>query len=202
MRLLILISLIYVFNQNIAQANWVKKSAVKAPSTIYTKQSLCQQVESEVCIDISGKDLRHFKAGFRAIDILQTADCLNSADCQSQIDSSNFGCSPDVATFDDKVNWPLLDFAAESRPSTGFFLWCEKEILVADAAGKIAADAADAASAADQSTRDGAKGPRETSLQACVQDSKNPTLTPDQIKTCIAALVREVLGDKVAVPDL
>lgn len=75
-------------------------------------------------------------------------------------------------------------------------------IVVPDAAGITAADAADAQKDSDQSARDTAKPLRETALQACVQDSKNPTLTPQQIKDCMAALVREILKDKVAIPDL
>lgn len=192
----------------LAGADWISKSDFNAHEidnnfsiNKYVLQNDCMTLENGICFN-TPLDLRHVKPGFRAIAILQTADCLNSADCQSMIDNGNFACSNEVVTFDDKANWPLLDFVAESRPASGFFLWCEKEILVVDTTGSSAADAADTASAADQLTRDGAQGPRETSLQACVQDSKNPTLTPDQIKSCIAALVREVLGDKVNPVDL
>jgi len=75
-------------------------------------------------------------------------------------------------------------------------------LMVPDVAGQATADTKDAQRLTDAGLRKTAKGTRETSLQQCVQDSKNPTLSPQQIKDCLGALVRQILGNKVAVPDL
>ncbi len=205
MKTLLFICLTLFISSFAFAGEWVPESKIKPPHSIKKLQSVCMTESGELCFDKAGKDMRGFKVGFRAIAVLQTLDCVDGADCQAKLDAlpAEFGC-PDLetASFDDKVNWPTLDFVAESRPATGFFLWCQAKILVTDAAGASAATAADNQTAADKSTRDSARGPRETSLQACVQDSKNPTLTPAQIKDCIAALVRETLGNKVAPADL
>ena len=76
------------------------------------------------------------------------------------------------------------------------------DLIVPDPAGITAADAEDAQKDSDKSARDTARGTREIDLQTCIQDSKNPTLTPQQTKDCIAALVREILKDKVDINDL
>jgi len=74
--------------------------------------------------------------------------------------------------------------------------------LEPDPAGIIAADAEDAQKASDLLTRNNAKTTRKTNLQQCVQDSKNPTLSPSEVKSCLRAIVRELLGSKVGVEDL
>lgn len=139
-------------------------------------------------------DPRRWQIDFAPIDLSKIMNCDDSADCSTKIPNV-FVCTEGVAKFDNKDNWPTV-------PGVGWFLWCETEILVQDAAGIAAADTEDAQISTDKTTRITAKGVREVSLQQCVQDSKNPTLSPQQIKDCLAALVREMLGSKIAIGDL
>jgi len=189
--------------------------------TVYRDKSSCESAESGRpgfggCFSISKKDMRRYKKGFRAIDILKTRDCLNSADCQSQIDNLNFSCPQEVATFDDKANWPGLDFAAESRPATGFFLWCQKAALVIDSAKSAAADAEDAKKAADKVTRANKKAAFDTKLKQCVKvglkgvSDLNPgTATTAQLANrqnkliaCFVSLLKDYAAPRLKPADL
>ena len=139
----------------------------------------------------------------RAVDISSAVDCVDSADCQSKLDNSSFACGNETPTFDDKANWPALDFAAESRPSLGWFLWCQKEILVTDSVGSSAADAADLQKANDQSLRDSKKSARLTSVAACVTAVNNvASLTPTQIKDCLNILIKHNFESAIDPADL
>ena len=204
----ILIIIAMTFTVSSWARNYVPKSKIKAPSVVYMQKSKCEQVEGEKCFSITGKDVRRFQAGFRSIDIEFTRDCNDSADCQFQIDESNFTCDAgagEVPSFDDKANWPALDFASEvpPRPATGWFLWCQKEILVADSAGSSAADAADAAKAADDATRASKQSERLTNKDACVAAvNGGGNLTNVEIKDCINVLVKEVYKSQIAPGDL
>ncbi len=207
MRFILLFLILFCLETFASSFSWLsktdflsRKSGIRS-MTMYRTQLDCELANNEVCID-AGLDIRRVKIGFSTINVLQTLDCLNAADCSSKV-NIDFVCADfSVAKFDDKVNWPTLDFVGAGRPATGFFLWCEKEIQEFDAAGDSAANTEDAQITQDISDRNAARGPREISLQQCVQDSKNPTLTPTQTKDCVRAIVRELLGDKVAIPDL
>ena len=50
----LIILIVFVCTQSFA-GNWVKISDTKAPSTVWVKQAKCESVESETCIDITGK---------------------------------------------------------------------------------------------------------------------------------------------------
>ena len=199
MRLLILASL---FLPSMAFANFVKGSTFQSPSSIYAERERCEAVEGEECYSITGKDVRKLKLGFVTVLAGSTSDCSDGADCQAKITDLEFRCQRGATMFDDKANWPGLDFTVLARPSTGFFLWCQQNALVLDQTLSDEVGAADQKLIDDQLARDGAKGPRELSLQQCVQDSKNPTLSPAQVKDCISALVREILGNKINPADL
>lgn len=203
MKNLILVILIFPFLAFGSNYFPVGKSGAK---TTYTNQQNCKTKESWLfCPEISGKDLRKWKSGFRAIDIDKTLDCTDSVDCiaKSIGQTPQFSCDPNdnSPVYDDKINWPALNFAAKSRPVTGWFLWCQKEILVVDAAGILAANTADGLKADEKTARDLARIVRKINLQTCVQDSKVP-MTPLQSDACIKALVREVLGSRVNQADL
>ena len=205
-------------------ANWVKKSEVKNPVTIWAKKNTCQSQEGEDCVSITGKDLRRWKMGqvddldkpnLRAAeDSPVKVDCNDFLDCRNKAldpnGDSNFDdnvCLIDnsSARWDELANWPGI-----TGVTGPWFIWCEKEdgtyqqkdVLVNDAPGSVAADAEDLDKENERVARIAAKGPREVSLQTCVQDTKNPTLSPAQIKACVGALVRELLGEKVNVGDL
>lgn len=203
----ILVILCMLFT-NAALAGWVKKSAIKNPTTVWAKQAKCQAAEGEKCFSISGKDIRRWKTGYRAIVVADTVDCVDSADCTAKSTPPNatFVCSTDqgeVASFDDKANWPALDFIADSRSDQGWFLWCQKEALVVDAAGSTAADAADAAEATEKTTRATKKTARQTAAGTCVQAvNGRANLTAPEIKACIDALVKQVFEAGIDVSDL
>ena len=74
--------------------------------------------------------------------------------------------------------------------------------LIPDPAGDAQADTEDTARQDEKNTRNTKMAEREVELLDCVQDTKNPTLNPTQTKACIGAIVREILGSKVAVEDL
>lgn len=173
--------------------------------TYYDTKSQCETAEGQKCFSTTGKDMRRWKVGFRSIDIQQTFDCDDSNACQAINDANQFNCdinNEEIPTFDDKANWPGLDFVAEGRPESGWFLWCQKEMLIIDTAGSSQADADDAQKASDDAARVVAKGQRDLDLDQCVADSKSATLTLPQASSCIRGLVRELRGENVPVADL
>ena len=196
--------------------NFVAKSKLKNPTTIWSRKAKCEQVEGERCFSISGKDVRRFKVGFRSIAINLTQDCLDASDCQNSIDTQMFACpSSETPSFDDKANWPTLDFASLSRPANGFFLWCQKEILVSDSAGIVAADADDATKASEKAARSSKKNARDASLKQCIRVAlKVADLSPgnattsqlanrqNKMKGCLAVFMKEVLETRLLVNDL
>lgn len=208
MKIFILILCMFSFSALAQRGNWVAKSKLKLPHDSYRLQSKCESVESDACFNkdlCENFDERRCRVGFRAINVDRTKDCLDAVDCDEKLNET-FSCgeSGEAPAFDDKANWPGLDFSQTTPPrnATGWFLWCEKETLLVDVAGNAAADSDDANAVAEKSARAGAKTIREVSLQQCIQDSKNPTLTPTQTKDCIKAIVRELLGGKVSLVDL
>ena len=185
-------------------ANWIAKSKVKGPHTAYSKKKKCEQVEGEICFNKELKDVRRWKAGFRPINIPSTMDCNDSLDCDSKRTGNDFGCpSGEVVSFDDKANWPGLDFTTDARLNTGWFLWCQREQLVFDSVGDAAATSEDSQKASDEAARDSAKGGRTTRLNDCVQNTKGGGTMPGaQVKQCLKALVREVMQRRVDPADL
>lgn len=222
----LLLSLLFIFSANAGVfGNYVKVSNLKGDSRKHKTKDLCESIEGESCLSINDKDMRRFKLGqeddldspiFRLPNNSPIKlDCSDSNDCRTRamgvFDGETF---PDRVCLGESESTERWDILANHPGVTGitfpWFIWCEKEtgsynqndIIINDAAGETAADAEDAQLVADNSARDTAKPIRITALQDCIQDSKNPTLTPDQIKSCIAAIVREMLGNRVAIPDL
>ncbi len=184
----------------IAKSEFIKRVAQVPNAGLLT----CKDLPSEQCFCLDGKsDYRKWKLGFRAIDITKTQDCNNATDCQDTVDEQGFPCPNEKVTFDDKTNWPALDFAAESRPATGFFLWCEKQIIVVDAAGAAIADAADAQLVIDNATRATKSAERETGAAACVTAvNGGGVLTNPEIQNCLNVLVKEQFEQLIAPGDL
>lgn len=169
-------------------------------SKVYKSKADCEAAEGQKCFKIFGKDLRRVKIGFKKPKADETIDCLNADNCQTLIDDGAISC--DQPAFDDKANWPGLDFG-EFRSATGWFAWCQVEGLVLDAAKNAAADAEDNAKAEKKATRQAKKLERRTLKDACVaavNDGGN--LNQGQIKGCIEVLVKEVFESEIPASDL
>lgn len=163
--------------------------------SFYLKKD-CESKTNEKCFNFSGKDFRRVKKGFRQINNPDILDCADASACGQMIIDNNFMCPKgELAKFDEKVNHPTVD-------GSGWFLWCEKEILVPDSVGSNAADVEDGLRDADKNTRKIKKAERDTLLIDCVRDSNNPTMTPLEVKNCLSALLKEFLGEKVDTIDL
>ena len=179
-----------------------KPEFIKAKAGIPNAGKLtCKDLPDEPCFCYDGKDFRKVKLGLIDNPNSQKYAKKNIVICSDQDSCQGALLALDCTLFAEGtfgvINKDFTEvYCAEPN---GFN---KMEGLVADAAGIDQADNDDIQKATDQTTRDTAKGPRETVLLTCVQDSKNPTLTPDQIKDCIGALVREILGTKVAPADL
>ena len=216
MRLLILLFLVQGMGLGFAFAGtWVPQDVFKTSTRSWSKKSRCELANTpKKCSDRAGQDIRRIKMGlvddltdpiFRAPkDSPVLVSCADFGDCSSK---SAGACSAEpgaIEKWDELASHPDV-----SGPAGPWFIWCEIGVgfnqidgVVIDPAGVTAADAADQKKIDDKIARDAARGPRETSLQQCVQDSKNPTLTPAQSKDCIQAIVRELLGDRVDPTDL
>lgn len=196
--------LILLFTNIAFGAGWVKESAIKNPLKMWTKQNKCEVQESQPCFEISGKDVRRWKKGFRSIDINFTNDCDDAADCQSKINvPAQFSCDNEMPTFDNKANWPALDFVAEGRLATGWFLWCQKEVLVVDSAGSAQADIDDAQKATDNATRTTKAGERKTGADTCVAAvNAGGVLASPDLQNCINVLVKQLFENQIAPGDL
>ena len=223
----LLLSLLFIFPAFAEiRGTFVNKSNVKNPTRRHRTMSLCESDKGAGnCINTGTKDMRRFMLGqednldspiFRLPDNSPVKlDCTDKDDCRTRamgiFDGENFPnrvCLVEAETterWDELVNHPgVTDVVGP------WFIWCEKEtgnfnqrdIIIIDPAGIIAADAEDAQVVSDKSARDTAKSSRDIELDNCVQSSKNPTLTPQEIVGCIAAMVREIRGNKVAIPDL
>jgi hypothetical protein len=139
-------------------------------NTGYTKRGRCQQVEGQKCYDITGLDVRRYRIGNPLPTVPRTVDCADATACQELIDDDKFACGNATPRFDDKANWPDLDFAGQTnelgeslgRPADGYFLWCERETLVVDATKAAEADAEDAAQETARLTTRPARGSVET----------------------------------------
>lgn len=193
----IILTLLFSINVN-AVENW---RAVGFSQTNYQKgKAQCVAAESTPCFDISGHNMRYTVVGL--IDNLESPTYANrvSEPCSDSATCQAINAIKDCSAFTDAFVVVAIDFSEVYCAEPNGFN--QMPGLVEDAGLKVTADLEDAQKISDQAARDVAKGPREVSLQACVQDSKNPTLTPEQIKLCINALVREMLGDKVEVTDL
>jgi len=164
MKYLLLTTLFFSFS---SFANWVKESEVKAPKTIWSKKSRCltTAAQGKNCFDISGKDIRHWKVG--PVDdlnspILRAAEdspiklnCDDFDDCRTKaLDPNGDLIFDDNVCIPDESNakWDLLSNWSGMTGVTGpWFIWCEKDsgtfeqknILVTDPTGIIAADIAD-----------------------------------------------------------
>lgn len=223
----LLLSLLFIFSANAEiKGTFVNKSNVKNPTRRHRTMSLCESEEGTGnCINTGTKDMRRFMLGqednldspiFRLPNNSPVKlSCFTSADCpgialgvfdgESFPDRVCLGEAGSTERWDELVNHPGM-----TGVTGPWFIWCEKEtgnfnqrdIIIIDPAGIIAADAEDAQVVSDKSARDTAKSSRDIELDNCVQSSKNPTLTPQEIVGCIAAMVREIRGNKVAIPDL
>jgi hypothetical protein len=192
-------------------------------NTGYTKRGRCQQVEGQKCYDITGRDLRRFRIGNPLPKVPQTVDCADADACQAIIDERPDRCGDGTPRFDDKANWPSLDFAGATdfegnpapRPAEGFFLWCERETLVLDSAKASEADAEDAAREAARSTRRTRRQGRDVDLKQCVRVAlRAPDLPPgaaqtnqlaqrqNRIKDCLGAIIKEVIEQRLELEDL
>ena len=139
-----------------ATENWFPFGKVGA-KTSWMKKSDCESQEGQKCYDISQKDVRKMKVGFVIPDVHETFDCEDATKCQEAIDQA--GSCSESWTFDEKSNWPGLDFSGQ-QPSRqfGWFAWCQKKDLVEDSAKKATVDAEDAAKAQAQAMEaEGAK---------------------------------------------
>lgn len=196
-----ILTLIFTFSFT-ANAAWYFPVGKAGAEKWYKSKAQCESSEGQSCYDITGKDVRRWKVGFLQPEILRTADCDDATDCQAKLDAdpSEFSCLEGTPVYDDKANWPGLDFSP--RPATGWFLWCQIEGLVPDPAGIAAADTEDAAIAAERANRAAARAAREVALDDCVQVTKSGTLTLPEASACIRALVRELRGQAVPVDDL
>ncbi len=202
-----------------------KSELIKSKADVPNAGKLtCKDLPNEPCFCFDGIDLRKIKAGLvnnpnspilrAADDSPVKLDCDDFSDCQQKamdpdLDPETFEsvCQSDESQpkWDEISNWPGV-----TGVTGPWFIWCEKnsgsfnqmDSLVPDAAGIIQADIDDAQKASDKITRDTAKGPRITLLDQCIQNTKNPTLTPEQTKNCLQALVREIRGESVPVGDL
>lgn len=203
-------------------SNWLSDSGLtKAKSQqagyqVYSDKNRCEAQTSEPCFEISNKDLRRFKSVFLAPNVAETADCDDEADCQDKLSSKEFGCDvKEPAAYDDKRNWPELDFLAVQRPDSGYFLWCQKKALGPDPAGSSQADADDAAKAADRADRDNKSNERDSELKQCVRsllkvaDLDPQTATTQQlanrqnaIKNCLGAAIKEMISGRLSIGDL
>lgn len=125
-----------------ATENWFPFGKADA-KTSWMKKSDCESQEGQKCYDISNKDIRKMRVAFLIPKVENTVDCTDASACQQLVDDGKI-C--DSATFDEKANWPSLDFSAATpaRPSTGWFLWCQIETLVEDATKVASVDAEDA----------------------------------------------------------
>lgn len=198
--------LIFIFcffamsSYSFAFGNFVGKSKVKNSNIAYSQQSQCESAESEICLDISGKDMRRYKAGL--VDDLSKPKFIKK---DISVCTDRASCTPLLAALDCSVHaagsFPVMveDFSEVYCAEPNGFE--QKDVLIADAAGIVAADIADLQSASDKVLRESKKLSRSVELGQCVQDSKG-TMTPVQQTFCIAALIRELLGNGVAPGDL
>lgn len=130
----IILCLVFIYSIE-STANYfpVEKDGAK---TVYAHKNKCESVEGQKCYNITGKDLSYHKIGFRSIDVEQTVDCSDAENCKDLA----FQCpSGETKKWDDKANWPGLDFSP--RSDDGWFIWCQKEMLVVDIDKKNAIDA-------------------------------------------------------------
>jgi hypothetical protein len=208
--------------QAFAVENWYPFGKENAATT-YTNRGRCQQVEGRKCYDITGRDLRSLRIGNPLPTVPGTVDCADADACQAIIDERPDRCGEGTPRFDDKANWPSLDFAGATdefgeslgRPAEGFFLWCERETLVVDATKATEADAADDAKLSAETTRKTRGQSRDINLKQCVRVVlKAANLPPGQattnqlatrqnkIKDCLGAIIKEVIEQRLDVEDL
>ena len=166
MKMIILMATLLFCVTSFAQNGaWRPIDAVKTSAAYWSKQ-ICENKTGQICK--FALDPRRVKRGFLMPVVAESIDCADSVACQSQIDGDVFTCAVGVPSFDDKANWPTLDFEADGRSSQGWFLWCQQEDLVLDSAGDAAADAEDASKAQEKSDRATKAGQRDASLKQCV----------------------------------
>lgn len=182
----------------------------------YKSKAECEKIEKRSCFDTKLRSIDILKKSALMPAVKDSVDCKNSADCQSQIDDKSFKCSKGTPSFDDKINWPTLDFASAGRPTKNWFLWCHQETLAIDSAKKAAHDTALANKAKDKSDRVAKATARDTVLKNCVKVALKgvPDLDPgtalpadlakrqNKLKDCLGALLKEVISSRLSVDDL
>lgn len=155
------------------------------------------------CFCWDGRDLRKVKVGFVSPAVIDTVDCDDSDHCSQLATEGKISCQDEeTAKWDDKANWPGLDFAGEipPRPSNGWFLWCQRKGLVVDPDGVAAADAEDAAKAQERADRQTKGSNRKDAIMACARLKSAPN--DAQLWACLQALARETVREDLGVDDL
>ena len=174
-------------------------------TTSYKVKSECELLEKanpnyDGCYSITDKDMRKYKIGFIMPAVEDTADCDDAVACQLMLDDDLFACNGE--TFDDKDNWPGLDFGKD-RPKKGWFLWCETKGLVFDQVKADAADAFDVTKATEKALKKSKKDDRKADKDACVAAvNGGGNLTDKKIKDCIELLIKEVFSEDIDPADL
>lgn len=178
-------------------ANWFPFGKAGA-KTIWQNKGKCEASEGQKCYDITGKPTQYHKIGYLPVIVDETADCSDALDCSSLALSCSSGGVP---KWDQKSNWPNLDFSP--RPSDNWFIWCEKETLVIDVAAKNAFDAQKANETSEISLKEAKRQQRIIDKDSCVEAVNNiKALTPQEIKDCLNVLIKEVYSKDIPLSDL
>jgi len=205
----------------IAKSEYIKRQA-KIPNAGFLT---CKDLPQEPCLCFDGKDDdRRWKLGL--IDDLEKPILRAPKDSPVLLDCDDFSnCSSKAMNPDDD---PLTDdnvcLADNSQPKWDelinhpnvtnligpWFIWCEKETgsfeqkdeIVPDIQGSIDADAEDLKIKQDNDKRSDARVISEAALLQCFQDTKNPTVSPIQVKECLNALAMKVLGSKIPIEQI
>ena len=203
MRFLFIVFMIHGLGQcsSAMAGNWVAKSKFKDPTAkAWSKETRCVAMEGGECVRSDNKDRRRWRVGFLTPDVLRTVDCNHAADCESKTLGARpeFSCrNAGTPTWDDKANWPALDFSP--RENTGWFLWCQIEGLVVDASGSAAVDAEESAKAADKTSRETKRSNRRDAIVACAR-LEAPTNV--QLRQCLRAMAREMVRLRLDTSEL
>lgn len=195
-----LILILCIFCLNATAENWhvigSKKTFMRKPDCVSSKQI------GQVCVEISGKDMRRFKLG-QVDDLDSPKHTKADAEPCSDFDS----CQPLFVALDCSVHPDgsfrvMLDDFSEVYCAipNGFN---QKDGLVIDVIGSIAADVADAQLASDNALRATKAGERVTGAAVCViAVNSGGVLTNPEIQNCLNVLVKQLFESKISPSDL